>query len=100
MADVAPGAVRAVMPEAVRILAPHPVRAGFGIADPPRRIPGYHARHDLRRLARRFVFGTDWPGGPGVARNARAVASLGLDEETVSLVLGGNDLQIYKGPSL
>ncbi len=60
----------------------------------------YYARHDLRRLARKFIFGTDWPGVPGVARNARAVAGLGLDEETLSLVLGGNALRVYKGLSL
>ncbi|MGW2314265.1 amidohydrolase family protein [Actinomadura luteofluorescens] len=64
---------------------------------PPRRLPEYYARHDLKRLARKFVFGTDWPGVPGIARNARAIAALGLDEETLALVLAGNALQVYKG---
>jgi predicted TIM-barrel fold metal-dependent hydrolase len=64
---------------------------------PPRRLPEYYARYDLARLARRFIFGTDWPGVPGVARNARAIAGLGLDDETVSLVLGGNALRVYPG---
>ncbi|GAA2168952.1 amidohydrolase family protein [Actinomadura napierensis] len=64
---------------------------------PPRRLPEYYARYDLKRLARKFVFGTDWPGVPGIARNARAIAGLGLDEETVSLVLGGNAMRIYPG---
>lgn len=64
---------------------------------PPKRLPTYYQRHDLGRLARRFVFGTDWPGVPGVAANARAVAGLGLPEETVALALGGNALRIYRG---
>ncbi|MBA9002676.1 amidohydrolase family protein [Thermomonospora cellulosilytica] len=62
---------------------------------PPRRLPEYYARYDLARLARKFIFGTDWPGVPGVARNARAIADLGLDEETVALVHGGNALRVY-----
>jgi hypothetical protein len=32
---------------------------------------------------------------PGIARNARAIAGLGLDDETVSLILGGNALRVY-----
>lgn len=64
-------------------------------AAPP--LPEYYARYDLERLARKFVYGTDWPGVPGVARNARAVAALGLGEETLALVLGGNALRVYKG---
>lgn len=63
---------------------------------PPRRLPTYYARQDFARLARRFVFGTDWPGVPGMARNARAVAALCPDEETVGLVLGGNASRIYR----
>lgn len=62
---------------------------------PPNRLPEYYARFGLARLARKFIFGTDWPGVPGVARNARSVASHGLDAETVALVLGGNALHVY-----
>ncbi|SDT11970.1 hypothetical protein SAMN04488570_3579 [Nocardioides scoriae] len=64
---------------------------------PPRRLPDYYARFDLARLARRFIFGTDWPGVPGTARNARAVVALGLDDETAGLVLGGNARAVYAG---
>jgi len=32
---------------------------------PPTRLPEYYARYDLQRLARRWIFGTDWPGCPG-----------------------------------
>jgi uncharacterized protein len=64
---------------------------------PPHRLPGYYAQYELRRLARKFIFGTDWPGVPGIARNARALAALGLDEETLAGVLGRNALEVYPG---
>ena len=64
---------------------------------PPKRLPEYYARFDLGRLARRWIFGTDWPGVPGTAQNARAVAGLGLSDETVTAVLGGNALSVYAG---
>ena len=62
---------------------------------PPRRLPEYYAKHNYARLARRFIFGTDWPGVPGIAVNARAVARLCPDEETAGLVLGGNATRVY-----
>ncbi len=63
---------------------------------PPRRLPEYYARYDFARLCRRFIFGTDWPGVPGIAANARAVAKLCPDEETTGLVLGGNAMNVYR----
>ena len=63
---------------------------------PPRRLQTYYARHDWARLSRRMIFGTDWPGVPGIARNARAVAALCPDEETADLVLAGNASRVYK----
>jgi uncharacterized protein len=42
-----------------------------------------------------MIFATDWPGVPGIARNARAVAALCPDEETVRLVLAGNACHVY-----
>lgn len=64
---------------------------------PPKRLPTYYARHDLGRLARRWIFGTDWPGVPGTARNARDVVGLGLDDEVADAVLAGNALRVYRG---
>jgi hypothetical protein len=64
---------------------------------PPHRLPHYYARFDLARLARKFIFGTDWPGVPGIARNARALAGLGLDEEVLAGVLAGNAINVYPG---
>ncbi|MGH3356344.1 MAG: amidohydrolase family protein [Nocardioidaceae bacterium] len=64
---------------------------------PPKRLPEYYHRFDLARLARKWIFGTDWPGVPGTAINARAVAGLGLPAEVVASVLGGNAMHVYHG---
>jgi predicted TIM-barrel fold metal-dependent hydrolase len=63
---------------------------------PPSRLPTYYARHNWARLCRRMIFGTDWPGTPGIAKNARAVAALCPDEETAGLVLAGNAQRVYR----
>jgi uncharacterized protein len=62
---------------------------------PPSRLRDYYAGHNWARLTRRMIFGTDWPGVPGIARNARAVAKLCPDEQTASLVLAGNAAHVY-----
>ena len=62
---------------------------------PPSRLREYYARHSWPRLTRRMIFATDWPGVPGIARNARAVAALCPDEETARLVLAGNACHVY-----
>jgi predicted TIM-barrel fold metal-dependent hydrolase len=64
---------------------------------PPKRLPQYYASYDLGRLARKWIFATDWPGVPGTAANARAVVDLGLDDELAGLVLGGNATHVYAG---
>jgi hypothetical protein len=64
---------------------------------PPKRLPQYYASYDLGRLARKWIFATDWPGVPGTAANARAVVDLGLDDELAGLVLGGNAMKVYAG---
>lgn len=64
---------------------------------PPKRLPDYYARFDLQQLARRWIFATDWPGVPGTAENARAVAGLGFEPATVARILGGNALAVYAG---
>jgi predicted TIM-barrel fold metal-dependent hydrolase len=63
---------------------------------PPSRLRTYYAKYDWNRLTRRMIFGTDWPGVPGIARNARAVAALCPDEETAALVLAGNAAHVYR----
>jgi len=64
---------------------------------PPQRLPAYYARFDLRRLAAKCIFGSDWPGAPGIAANAKAVAKLDLDPGDLRGVLGGNALRVYHG---
>jgi predicted TIM-barrel fold metal-dependent hydrolase len=62
---------------------------------PPARLKTYYARHNWARLTRRMIFASDWPGIPGIARNARAVAALCPDDETADLVLAGNACAVY-----
>jgi len=62
---------------------------------PPSRLREYYARHNWARLTRRMIFATDWPGVPGIAANARAVAALCPDEPTAALVLAGNACRVY-----
>jgi predicted TIM-barrel fold metal-dependent hydrolase len=64
---------------------------------PPKKLPIYYARHDFTRLATRMVFGTDWPGIPGVAHNARALAELDLPEDVLRDVLSGNAAKLFPG---
>jgi len=62
---------------------------------PPKRLPDYYAGFDLPRLARKWIFGTDWPGVPGVARNVRAITALGLPADVLAGVLSGHAAQVY-----
>jgi uncharacterized protein len=62
---------------------------------PPSRLRDYYARQNWGRLTKRMIFGTDWPGIPGIAANARAVARIMPDEDTAAAVLAGNALRVY-----
>jgi predicted TIM-barrel fold metal-dependent hydrolase len=63
---------------------------------PPQRLPQYFGRFDFERIAQRFIFGTDWPGAPGIRANAEAVAALALPRETLANVLAGNAVSVYR----
>jgi hypothetical protein len=63
---------------------------------PPAKLPEYYARHDLDRLGRKFVFGTDWPGVPGIRANAEAVAALGFADDVLAGILAGNAQRVYR----
>lgn len=63
---------------------------------PPKRLPAYYENIDLTRLARKWIFGTDWPGVPGIAANAAAIAGLGLPDDVLDGVLAGNARQVYR----
>jgi predicted TIM-barrel fold metal-dependent hydrolase len=68
---------------------------------PPARLPDYYGK-DLARLAPKMVFGTDWPGVPGVQRNARALEKVlveaGASPNQVTLALGGSAARIFRLP--
>jgi uncharacterized protein len=63
---------------------------------PPGKVPDYYSNFDLERLARKMMFGTDWPGVPGPGVNARAIADLGLSKETLTRVLHENARRTYR----
>jgi len=67
---------------------------------PPRKLPEYYARFDLARLAGRWIFGTDWPGVPGIRRNADDIAGLGLPDDVLRGVLAGNAATVFPGLDL
>jgi hypothetical protein len=68
---------------------------------PPQRLPDYYGR-SLRRLASKMIFGTDWPGVPGVHRNARTLEKVlmaaGCTDDDVSAAWGGNAAQVFGLP--
>jgi uncharacterized protein len=65
---------------------------------PPQRLPDYYGAA-LPRLAAKMIFGTDWPGVPGVQRNARALQKVllesGCTASDVAAALGGNAVQVF-----
>jgi predicted TIM-barrel fold metal-dependent hydrolase len=65
---------------------------------PPHRLADYYGQ-SLRRLGAQMIFGTDWPGMPGVQRNARAVQKVLLEEgccdQDVAAALGGNARRVF-----
>jgi hypothetical protein len=66
---------------------------------PPQRLPDYYGTA-LRRLAGKMIFGTDWPGVPGVQRNARAVEKVlvaaGCTADEVAAALGLNAARVFR----
>jgi uncharacterized protein len=68
---------------------------------PPKRLPDYYRAFELNDLARKWIFGTDWPGVPGTKANVRALAALGLPGDVLDAVLSGNADRVYRlGPSV
>jgi hypothetical protein len=62
---------------------------------PPAKLPHYYRSFDLERLARRWIFATDWPGIPGIRVNAEKVAGLGLSRKTLERVFWRNAAEVY-----
>jgi predicted TIM-barrel fold metal-dependent hydrolase len=63
---------------------------------PPRRLPHYYRNYDFERLARWMIFGTDWPGVPGIQANASALFELGLERGTLEGILYRNAQEVYR----
>jgi uncharacterized protein len=63
---------------------------------PPSKISSYWKQSDLPLLATKFIFGSDWPGVPGVRANALGIASLGLPRDTLERVFYLNALSVYR----
>jgi uncharacterized protein len=63
---------------------------------PPKKLPEYYSRYNFESLAQKMIFGTDWPGIPGLKNNALALLELDLDPETVELILHENASRLYK----
>src|SRR5215469_14191421 len=65
---------------------------------PPQRLADYYGS-SLRRLGGKMIFGTDWPGVPGVAANARSLEKTLLDAgctpEQVAAAWGGNAARVF-----
>jgi predicted TIM-barrel fold metal-dependent hydrolase len=64
---------------------------------PPAKLPDYYQRFDLPRLATKWIFGTDWPGVPGTADNARGLVRLGLPDDVLRGVWSGNAAKLFPG---
>lgn len=59
---------------------------------PPRNLLTYFP--DLERLHRKVVFGSDWPGNPGIRHNLEALAALPLSAPALAAIRGGNAVRI------
>lgn len=63
---------------------------------PPRKISTYWEDFDLPLLANKFIFGSDWPGVPGIRANALGIAGLGLPRETLERLFYRNAVSVYR----
>jgi uncharacterized protein len=65
---------------------------------PPQRLADYYGA-SLRRLADKMIFGTDWPGVPGVEQNARTLEktllAAGCTPRQVAAAWGGNAARVF-----
>lgn len=55
---------------------------------PPQKLLDYFP--ELERNAGKIIFGSDWPGVPGIKANIETIRRLPLKEETKEKILGGN----------
>jgi uncharacterized protein len=63
---------------------------------PPKKLPDYYPRFDLVRIATKMIFGTDWPGVPGVRANVEGLIGLGLPDDILTGVLSMNAREVFR----
>jgi len=73
-------------------LHPHTYMEIAGL--PPQNLLKYFP--DLEKNANKILFGSDWPGVPGIKKNIEALRALPLKEETQRKILGENAAKILK----
>ena len=59
---------------------------------PPKKLPEYFP--ELERIAHKVIYGSDWPGVPGLKENIEAVQGLPLSEGSKRKILGGNAVRL------
>lgn len=59
---------------------------------PPQKLLQYFP--NLERIHRKVVFGSDWPGNPGIGSNIAAIRALPLTDGAKDAILGGNAARI------
>jgi hypothetical protein len=63
---------------------------------PPRKLLTFYPK--MAKLAARFLFGTDFPGVPGVRSNAEKIAALGFDDAALHRILYANARELLPFP--
>jgi len=61
---------------------------------PPQKLLNYFP--NMERLADKFVFGSDWPGVPGISYCTQEIGKLPISDEAREKILGGNARKILK----
>lgn len=73
-------------------LHPHVYMEVSGL--PPQNLLAYFP--DLERNADKIIFGSDWPGMPGIKQNIEAIRQLPLMGSTITKILGENAAKILR----
>ncbi len=61
---------------------------------PPQNLLKYYP--NMEKLSDKFIFGTDFPGVPGIAKNANIIKSLSLSQESLEKIFFKNAIKILK----
>lgn len=61
---------------------------------PPQKLLGLFP--DLEENSHKYIFGSDWPGAPGIKQNIEAIKALTISDEAKDRLLGLNALEMLK----